>query len=305
MTTRYGAALWNLEGFPFPALFSAGARTRAGRVAERCGRAHRYLKSVLEFDPKLRLLVLSPEDWAEHATFSLYGMPHHAEGQAIIVGDEPDAFSRGVVRILDGVLTPVRRAEAEAAYGTADGGIDVAPFADLLVVHELGHLFHAQVPFAFPRLWPMELFCNLCLHAYLAEREPERLPLWTRLPERMLALPADRVRHRSLDDFERLYVGVGPENYCWYQFRLAVAAAEIYDAAGADAFTAAVPDFRGARERIDRPAAGEEGRGGGSSLGQRIPGAGFSSTRHSAPAQSLRPSKRVCSSSSNASSALS
>ena len=55
------------------------------------------------------------------------------------------------------------------------------------------------------------------------------------LPERMMALPAERVRHRSLDDFERLYVGVGPENYVWYQFRLAVAAGEIYDAAGADA----------------------------------------------------------------------
>lgn len=235
MTTRYGAALQDMEGYPFPVLFSDGARTRARRVAERCARAHRHLESVLGFGPKLRLLVLSPEDWAEHAAFPLYGMPHYAGGEAIVVGDEPASFRRGVVRMLDGVLTPAQRAEAEAAYGTAGGGIDMSPFADLLVVHELGHLFHLQVPFAFPRLWLMELFCNLCLHAYVAEIEPERLPLWTMLPERMLALPADRVRHRSLDAFERLYVGVGPENYCWYQFRLAVAARGIYDAAGVDA----------------------------------------------------------------------
>jgi hypothetical protein len=81
----------------------------------------------------------------------------------------------------------------------------------------------------------MELFANFCVHAYLAEGEPEQVSLWTILPARIVVLPADRVRHRSLDDFERLYVGVGPENYCWYEFKLAVAARAIHDTAGADA----------------------------------------------------------------------
>ena len=235
MTTRYSPALQDLEGYPFPVLFSAGARPRAEQIAARLERAHRYLKEVLGFDPKLRLLVLAPEDWAEHAAFPLYGMPHYAEREAIVVGNEPASFWRGVVRMLDGLLTPAKRAEAEATYGTVDGRIDMSTFADLIAVHELGHLFHEQVPFGFPRLWLRELFCNFCVHAYLAEREPEQLPLWTMLPEAMLALPSDGVRHRSLDDFEWLYVGVGPENYCWYQFRLAAAARKIYDAAGADA----------------------------------------------------------------------
>ncbi len=80
----------------------------------------------------------------------------------------------------------------------------------------------------------MELFCNLCLHAYVAEAEPAQLPVLTIWPERMKALPIERVRHRSLDDFEKLYVGVGPENYGWYQLRLHVAARDIYDGAGVD-----------------------------------------------------------------------
>jgi hypothetical protein len=235
MTTRYRSVLQHMEGYPFPVLFSAGTQPRAEQIAARLERAHRYLKEVLEFAPKLRLLVLSPDDWAEHAAFPLYGMPHYTGGDTIIVGDEPAGFWQGVARMLDGVLTPAQRAEAETIYGTVDGRIDMSTFTDLIAVHELGHLFHEQVPFAFPRLWLMELFANFCVHAYLAHTEPELVPLWTLLPERMMALPADRVRHRSLDDFERLYVGVGPENYVWYQFRLAVAAREIYDAAGADA----------------------------------------------------------------------
>jgi hypothetical protein len=38
--------------------------------------------------------------------------------------------------------------------------------------------------------------------------------------------------HHSLADFERLYTGVGPQNYGWYQCRLCVAAKAVYDAAG-------------------------------------------------------------------------
>ncbi len=235
MTTQYHSALQNMEGYPFPVLFSDDVQTRAKKVAERCERARRYLKDVLGFNPKLRLLVLSPEDWAEHAAFPLYGMPHYAEGEKIIVGDEPPDFWQGVVRMLDDVLTPAERAEAEAVYGTVDGRIDMASFSDLLAVHELGHLFHEQVPFAFPRLWLMELFANFCLHAYVAEVEPELMPLWTMMPERMAALPTEGVPHRSLEDFEQLYVGVGAENYVWYQFRQVVAIESIYDAAGVGA----------------------------------------------------------------------
>src|SRR5215207_9487492 len=54
------------------------------------------------------------------------------------------------------------------------------------------------------------------------------------LPERMMELPTDRVRRRSLEDFERLYAGVGPENYVWYQCGLVVAAKSIYEATGVD-----------------------------------------------------------------------
>ncbi|MCL4870834.1 MAG: hypothetical protein KJ063_17895 [Anaerolineae bacterium] len=235
MTTQYRAVLQCIEDYPFPVRFSTGARPRAVQIAARLEQAHRYLSEVLAFDPELRLLVLSPADWFAYTTYPLYGMPHYTARDTIIMGDEPASFWQGVVGMLDGVLNPTQRAEAETTYGTVDGQFDMSTFADLIAVHELGHLFHEQVPFAFPRLWLREMFCNLCVQAYLADREPEQLPRWTLLPARMMAVPVDRVRHRSLDDFERLYVGVGPVNYVWFQFRLAAAARELYDAAGVDA----------------------------------------------------------------------
>ena len=234
MVTEQRSALQHMDGYPFPVLFSVRTQARAKRVAARCERAHQYLKGVLGFDPTLRLLVLSPEDWAEYAAVQTYGMPHSAEGDTLIVGARTAEFFQSIGRMLDDVVAPEQRAEMESIYGTVDGQPNMTPFADLLVVHELGHLFHEQVPFDFPRLWLMELFANLCLHTYVAEAEPEQLPVWTMLPERMMELPTDRVRHRLLEDFERLYAGVGPENYVWYQCGLVVAAKSIYEAAGVD-----------------------------------------------------------------------
>ena len=62
----------------------------------------------------------------------------------------------------------VSGAAAEATYGAADGRIDMAAFADLLAVHELGHLLYEQVAFRFSRRWLMVFYANLCMHSYLA-----------------------------------------------------------------------------------------------------------------------------------------
>jgi hypothetical protein len=234
MSTLNRPALPDLEGYHFPVLFSEGARGRAKRVAERCHRANDYLNGVLEFAPRFRLLVLSPEDWQDHAAFPVYGMPHYGGAGDIFVGAAAADFFQGIVGLLDGVLNDEARTEMANVYGTADGELDVSEFADLLVVHELAHLYHVQFPFEFPRLWLKELFANLCLHAYVAKVEPAQLPVLSTWPAYMKVLPATRVRHHTLGDFERLYVGVGPENYGWYQLRLHAAARDIYDSEGTD-----------------------------------------------------------------------
>ena len=38
--------------------------------------------------------------------------------------------------------------------------------------------------------------------------------------------------HTTLADFDRLYIGVGPENYNWYQAAFALQAAEVFQAEG-------------------------------------------------------------------------
>jgi hypothetical protein len=118
MTTIQRPALQNLEGCPFPVLFSADARTRTKSVAARCERAHRYLRGVLGFNPNLRLLVLSPADWTDHTNVQPYGMPHFIGADTIVVGAETGDFFKSITLMLDKILTSAQRAEMEAVYGT-------------------------------------------------------------------------------------------------------------------------------------------------------------------------------------------
>lgn len=43
---------------------------------------------------------------------------------------------------------------------------------------------------------------------------------WETFPAAVVAAGHNRLAHHTLEDFERLYVGVGPVNYGWYQCQL-------------------------------------------------------------------------------------
>jgi hypothetical protein len=194
------ASLEPLEGYAFPVLTSVNAGSQGQRVATRSEEAHSYLSGILEFTPRARLLVISPPDWEVHARFPLYGMPHTARGEDIIVGTEPAEFWQEIISMLGASPDPPHG--WSASTGVRNRQIDMGSFADPIAIHELGHLYHEQVPSSFPRLWLKELFANLCVHTYLAEMHPEMMPVWTALPEMVTSAPITTVKHRSLSDFE-------------------------------------------------------------------------------------------------------
>jgi hypothetical protein len=217
-----------------PVYYSPGTEQRASAAAARCERAHRFLGAALETRPEVTVLVLAPEHWPRYATYPLYGMPHYPDDHTLAVAGLDAAFWRSLSPPVEVLPADAGRA-IEAAYGRPDGSTDLARFFDLLVVHEMGHLFLAQAGRSFPRLWLLEFFCNLGLHAYVARTEPDQLAALETFPAVMAGRDDPRFRHRSLEAFERLYLEVGPENYGWYQCRLHAAAKRVYEAGGMDA----------------------------------------------------------------------
>jgi hypothetical protein len=222
--------LASLPGFPFEVRTSASTREQAGQLADQCLKAYSYLGDVLAFHPRCALVVLDRADWSERASSPLYGMPYYSAGNLFLAGEPSDLIAR-----LDEVASsaPPRAAQVlDRVYGTGAGRL--APFGDLLVVHELAHAFHDGVPFVFPRSWLMELFATMALCAFVAASEPDLTLHLETLPRVALENGLLQPVAKDLRYFEAFYPYIEPLTYVWYQFRFTMMAKGLMDAAGPD-----------------------------------------------------------------------
>jgi hypothetical protein len=226
VTKHQGLA--TLPGFPFEVRTSASTREQAGRLADRCARAYSYLGEILGFRPRCALVVLNRADWSERASNPSYVMPYYDAGNLFLAG-EPSDLTAWLEEAASSA-PPAAARELDQVYGT--GADRLAPFADMLVVHELAHAFHDGVPFVFPRSWLMELFADMALYAFVAAEEPDRRLYLETLPRVALENCLLKPVARDLRYFEAFYPYIEPLTYVWYQFRFTMMAKSLIDAAG-------------------------------------------------------------------------
>ena len=113
-------------------------------------------------------------------------------------------------------------------------------FFDLLAIHELGHAYHSQGGLTMQRKWMGELFANIFLHTYIAEKQPNSLPALTVFPKMVVSSTnKEELKYTTLDELESNYNIISqqyPNNYGWYQCRWHMAAGNIYDDGGIQTF---------------------------------------------------------------------
>jgi hypothetical protein len=224
-----------------PTFASAGLEARAARIGRIAADSHSYIARLLGFSPEAQVLVLSEADWSSRTETALYGLPNADNGTLVVAGTEAPFWAQLIEMVDEADQPELARVYGRAAGG--DGTIELGPFFDLIAVHEVAHLFHEGTQH-FPRLWLQELFANLGLHAWVAERSPESLSTLLTLPRLGAKAPPEAFAYRSRDEFERLYSSVGGSNYVWFQFRLQLEAAALYDRAGSAAVTRLFEAFR-------------------------------------------------------------
>ncbi len=223
--------LQTVGGLTFKLEHSEGLEARAREIGDIVASGLTTLSNVLGFSPSVRVLVLSRADWARHTSNPVVGMPHCIDGQTIVVAADPPEFWEGA---RGWVFSPVDAAgmgRLESLYGTTNGEIDVRPFSDLAVLHELGHIFHRQVPFDFPHAWVRELFANMAQYVAVAVGMPERMPHLLALPQ-AVHRPAKELAHTTLEDIDIPPAKLGLGNFIWYQWNLLFAARDIYEREG-------------------------------------------------------------------------
>ena len=230
------APLEQLQGFTQTFYYSPGHEARAKSIAVFMEGAGNYFQKEIGFTPKTTLYILAPQHWKEVAAKPLqevYGFPHNVDAVRLAIASEDNTFWRSFLPPVD-KLPPPMAAQVTKAYGKADGTYSMMPFFDLLALHEMGHSYTAQAGLKMHRKWMGELFVNIMLHTYVAEKQPELLPALEVFPSMVVGAGTTEYRFTSLEDFEKLYatLGMGPKNYGWYQSKFHTAAKDIYNSGG-------------------------------------------------------------------------
>ena len=213
---------------PFPVRASTALPSPTA-IVQRCQRAYAFLQRTLGVTPTIELLILGHDDWQTIAAQQIFGMPFYSDDGTLTVAGEVTAFWASQAALVQHAPPPAAR-RCQRLFGQPDGTLNLQPFFDLLVVHELGHAFHSQAQCNFPRAWLSELFANLALHAYVAVEEPAAMDVLEAFPEAMVHLPATQFAYHTLEAFE--WRNVDPANYGWYQAQFHTSARRIYDADG-------------------------------------------------------------------------
>jgi hypothetical protein len=181
-------------------------------------------------------------------------MPHYDDKRSLlIIASENNEFWKSFIPPIE-QLPKELADKISSTYVDENGGLSMQAFFDLLAIHEIGHAFHFQAGVNVQRMWMGELFCNILLHTYIAENEPEQLSALTIFPQMVIAGGKEEYKYTSLTDIEERYEEIGqkyPKNYGWYQCRWHSAAGNIYDAGGADTFVKLWNAFSEQREKLN------------------------------------------------------
>lgn len=216
--------------------FSTGHDEQAFAIARQINGAYTYFANLLNFKPEVILLVLDPGDWKKFASpQAVYGMPHfNSNMKTLYVAAEDNAFWKSFLPPLD-KINPVLAQEITTTYKNENGDVSMRGFFDMLALHELGHAFHLQKGINMQRNWMSEVFVNILLHTYIAEKEPALLPALTLFPKMVIGGGSSEFTFTTLKDVHEKYQEIAmkhPKNYGWYQCRWHEGAAKIYNAAG-------------------------------------------------------------------------
>ena len=190
-----------------PTFASGGLEARAALIGRIAADSHAYIAGLLGSTPETQVLVLAETDWASRTETPLYGLPNASDGTLVVAGTEAPFWGQLIDMVAEPDLPELAR-----VYGNGDdGAIRLGPFFDLVAVHEVAHVFHEGSQH-FPRLWLQELFANLCLHSWVAERSPGSLQTLVTLPRLGGKARPEEFDYRTRNDFERLYKDVGGPN---------------------------------------------------------------------------------------------
>ncbi|MFW5644481.1 MAG: hypothetical protein ACOCZL_01080, partial [Bacteroidota bacterium] len=206
-----------------PAYYTEGFEERAKETLDFLRYSKEYFEENFQVSQFFSLAVLDSASWIK-ITRIPYGLPF-VSGPPYVVCI-PASTDNVLARIVSGGLTDH---DFSSSYSMTRDEI-VNRFISLIGFHELGHIYANEYGMSFPNKWTYEFAATYFAFSYMEDRQPEMSRLWLDVSEALLE--EIEPEHRSLSDFEELYVRVGVEDYAWYQMVFLQRVKEVYDRKG-------------------------------------------------------------------------
>lgn len=206
-----------------PAYYPDGFEERAKETVDLLQYSTEYFEETFQVSQSFSLAVLDSLSWIKISRIP-YGLPFVSGPPYVVcIPATPDNVLSRIVS--DGISDN----DLSSSYPMNREGI-VNRFVSLIGFHELGHIYANEYGMSFPNRWTYEFAATYFAFSYLEARQPEMSRLWLDVSE--VLLEEINPKHRSLSDFEELYVRVGVENYAWYQMVFLERVKEVYDNEG-------------------------------------------------------------------------
>lgn len=219
---RLGLA--TLGGDP-PVLHGKDYATRAATLQRQLHAAQAHMDRALGLHRPFTLVLVGEADWLRGCLQQPYGIPYATfDGNYVFMAGDADNFASRAYAAVGPMLAPELRTRIERHGRTFE--VASRHFADLIGFHEVGHLHAGAYGVHKDHDWLGEFVASYLAYDALLATRPEDATLWQDMNVAFSSGPPPA--HTSLEDFNRLYFGVGPENYGWYQGMFQRRVAEVH-----------------------------------------------------------------------------
>ena len=234
--------------------YSPGCKKEAKIIGKITSEAYAYLKGFFNEQPEIVLFVLNEEDWKKRAPYQPYGDPFVPDVRVHYGVKAPDRWKEVFTRLCSEAPTNLRRGIISISglkgvtVRKALNKIFTLRFFGATVAHEIAHPFLGQnlvlpqpiedkYAFRLDAFWFAEFLPQYAMYSFLQSTNKLLCEKWFILMKAAFEGGKRKVKYTNLTKMGTRYqemIKSHTENIYWYQAKLFMMSADLYDRYGED-----------------------------------------------------------------------